>query len=240
MDRQETTSEFLKLFSMIVKAITTIIADFGTSEISTLIRALKTNKKKALIGNLRLALTALVEGKELTLVKKSNVVDEEPAVTPQLPGNSTDDWKIRSVTVSVNYNQSLEEMLQGGKYGKIHDTINASNFPISGNGEVDTEIFLVNLENHEVGYRGLDRHQIIAELDRLGYRPANIAELLAIGKRYPGLQRKFAIISLDKEVIQGSSGHFFPYLCSHGVRTVGLTQKIKKKAQPIRYAAVAK
>ena len=93
-------------------------------------------------------------------------------------------------TLVVDYGQPLAKMIEAGRYDSVHPAVTAKHFPIAGQGQRETavEIFHFN--------RVMSSDQVIAELDRVGYRPAQIEELLAIGAKKPELQRQFPIIAL--------------------------------------------
>lgn len=95
--------------------------------------------------------------------------------------------------------QSLAEAIEAGKYDWKNDNITVKNFPPSANdiGEKDVVLFHFN--------RDISSDDVIAEMDKAGYRPATLRELLALGARYPKLQKEFPIIAL------GSSCHLDGY-----------------------------
>lgn len=94
--------------------------------------------------------------------------------------------------VTVDYNQSLAEMVAAGKYDHVGKLITPEYFPHDRNCLTEeVEIYLVCLN------RGASRDdEAIAELDRMGFRPATLQELLALGAAYPDLQRRFWIVAL--------------------------------------------
>lgn len=95
-----------------------------------------------------------------------------------------------SFTVPVDYALSLPEMITAGRYDDVSNSITPERFPIQGIGKRETVIHLVH-PGKEV-----ESQPLIDEMDALGYRPATIAELLALGAKYPELQREFPIIAL--------------------------------------------
>lgn len=90
----------------------------------------------------------------------------------------------------VNYCMGLEEMIQAGKYDWADSDITSKNFPITQHGKVEVAAELIHL-NREVS-----SDEAIAALDRMGYRPETLPELLAFGAKYPEVQREFPIVAL--------------------------------------------
>jgi hypothetical protein len=59
----------------------------------------------------------------------------------------------------------------------------------------------------------IQTEEVLEIMDRYGYRPANLRELLALGASFPELQKKFRIIALGsvwREPIENN--HLVPYL----------------------------
>jgi hypothetical protein len=94
-------------------------------------------------------------------------------------------------TIAVDYSRSLEEMIAAGQYDSVNGNITPDHFPIRGQGKQEVAVTLFNfnrdMESSDV---------VIAEMDKAGYRPAGIEELLALGESHPTLQREFPIIAL--------------------------------------------
>lgn len=112
--------------------------------------------------------------------------------------------------IVVDYGISLAEMIKTGKYDWVNDDIVAKNFPIQiqaqGNEKQELEITLFHFNR----YIGSD--DAIKEIDKAGYRPVSLAELLALGTSQPELQRQFPIIALGS-VWQYRNGYrYVPYL----------------------------
>lgn len=92
--------------------------------------------------------------------------------------------------VTVNYDLSLGEMIEAGRYNWVHSDITSKHFPIKGEGtkEVVTELVHFN--------RYMESDVVLRELDKSSLRPATIEELLAFGAKYPETQRQFPIVVL--------------------------------------------
>lgn len=92
--------------------------------------------------------------------------------------------------VTVNYGMTLEQMIAAGEYSSRNNDITAEHFPFTGIGQVEVELHLVHLG------RNASTDAVLAELDRRGLRPAKIEELLALGAKYPDLQKEFPLVAL--------------------------------------------
>lgn len=99
----------------------------------------------------------------------------------------------REIILTVDYSQSLEEMINASNYEWISFDITEEkfHFPVEFLGKkvtVSAKLFHFNREvNSEV---------VLEELDSAGYRPAFVSELLALGNNYPELQKPSFIIAL--------------------------------------------
>lgn len=96
----------------------------------------------------------------------------------------------KTLRITVDYSLSLEQMIAAGKYDWSNSDITAKRFPLKGSGKSELEPKLF--------YFGQDMssEKVIAEMDKEGFRPCTIEELLAIGEQHPELQRKFPMVAL--------------------------------------------
>jgi hypothetical protein len=92
--------------------------------------------------------------------------------------------------VKVNYDLSVEEAIKAGNYQAVHDDITSNNFPSTRSGQADLEIILVRYD------RRMASEDVVRELDREGFRAAELLEFLAFGATYPDVQRKFSVAGL--------------------------------------------
>lgn len=117
----------------------------------------------------------------LTMREMAKLVVREPIVRePTVVG----------YLVMVDNDQTLEQMIAAGRYGWKMPNINAKHFPLTGTGKVAVNLELIHFN------RAIDTNDVLKEIDARGYRPATIAELLALGASQPELQRQFMIIAL--------------------------------------------
>ena len=114
--------------------------------------------------------------------------------------------------VLVDYCRSLEDMIAIGKYDHVNSDINAKHFPIAKHGREDVAIEPVHFN------RGISSDNALRELDKMGFRPATLPELLAFGEKYPDVQRRFPIVALGSVWRSLDGGRCVPYLwgVSHG------------------------
>ncbi len=109
---------------------------------------------------------------------------------------------IISHTVEVDYSQTVEEMVLAGRYDSSNEDINSQNFSIKGEGKKQVEVFEICFG------RVVDSSEdLTVKLDELGYKPAQLPELLSLGKEKPELQRDHPIIAL------GSLAVIWGYRC---------------------------
>jgi hypothetical protein len=106
----------------------------------------------------------------------------------------------------VDYTLSLSDMIKAGKYDWVNGNITDANFPrTKGKGlavgqsaeTIDAELIHFN--------RDISSDSAVAEMDKMGYRPATIEELLAFGASNPDIQKQFPIVALGSScVVHGS------------------------------------
>lgn len=107
--------------------------------------------------------------------------------------------KERIYPIFVNYDQSIEELVRLGKYVFSDNRIDTKHFPTNRVGKAEMEIKLIHFN------RSILSKDAIEKMDKKGYRPAELHELLAFGEKYSDVQHKFSIIALGS-VWQDSDG----------------------------------
>jgi hypothetical protein len=115
----------------------------------------------------------------------------------------------QSIELVVDYTKTTEEAILNGKYYDNDGNINDKNFPINLNMIGKIEKIKVNLFYF---HSDLSSEEIIIEMDKDGFRPANVMELLALGAEHPDLQRKFVIIALGSTWIDSENDYRVPCL----------------------------
>jgi hypothetical protein len=122
-----------------------------------------------------------------------------------------------SYPVGVNYGLPVRAMVKGGKYDWASSDINSRHFPPTGKGKSRVRIRLVHSD------RNMESDEVLRELDRQNLRPVTLPELLALGAKYPDLQRQFPIVAkvgyhqrdfpIWDECPLCDSGSFINHLC---------------------------
>lgn len=96
--------------------------------------------------------------------------------------------------LTVDYTQSLEQMVAAGRYDWVNSDITAKRFPIVGEGivEFDARYFHFN--------RSISSENAVKEIESADtanpWMPAEIEHTLSHGKTFPDEQRKFPIVGL--------------------------------------------
>ena len=165
---------------------------------------------------LKLYLQAAIEG-------RFNV-DQQPSI------------EAYTVTVSYTGKKTIKNLLKEGRYMWVNENITDRNFPAHETGTEEKEICLVHFD------RWFDNgDQVIEELDRLGYRLADPAQLLALGAQYPDLQRQFPIAALGQHWVDFDG--LCSFVCLFGIssmRPVDLGLLEKKWRNYWRFAVLRK
>lgn len=113
-------------------------------------------------------------------------------------------------SVTIDYAKSLEQMKSDGQYDWSNDDINGENFPITGEGTVEVNLELVHFN------RVFDTAVVEAELDKMGFRPVTIEELLAFGATYPEVQREFPVVAFGSSWVDPRGRRCVPFLYRGG------------------------
>jgi hypothetical protein len=137
--------------------------------------------------------------------------------------------------VTVDYSKSLAEMIKAGHYGWVNDAIVADHFPVQGEGQNEVEVALFHFN------RNISSDDAIAEMEKAGYRPARIEELLALGASQPELQKEFPIVALGSVWQDPDGDRDVPYLfCGDAKRGLDLRWFESDWGVLYRFAAVRK
>lgn len=101
--------------------------------------------------------------------------------------------------VTVDYGQTLEQMIAAGRYGLVDGGINKRRFPVKGEGKVERELVLTLLQPND----WILTNEVLSEIDRRGLRSAVIEDLLALGASHPELEEGLRIVELGSSVYEG-------------------------------------
>ncbi len=147
----------------------------------------------------------VIEDNNLSIVEAIERIQDKK-VTDEQPKND-------EIVLSVDYSRTVQEMINTGKYGWTNDDITEKHFPLPTelNGKkvsVAAKLFHFN--------RSINSQDAIKEMDKTGYRPATLAELLALGEKEPELQKEFPIVALGSIWTDAFGNRYVPYLSVDG------------------------
>lgn len=151
---------------------------------------------------------------------------------------SKDDDPSSLYPIAVDYGMRVEEAIELGKYDWVNKSITQGHFPTEGKGKAKLKMELVHFER----YTPVPYKKATEELDRMGYRPAELMELLAFGEKYPDVQREFPIVALASVWRDSDGNRLVPYLYGgDGSRRILSLDWIEFGwYKPCRFAAVRK
>jgi hypothetical protein len=107
--------------------------------------------------------------------------------------------------IVVDYDKNFTEMLAAGKYDSWNALFTKEHFPITGHGQKKLNARIFDFD------RDMGRKEVLTKIDRAGFQPATIEELLAFGAIYPEVQLMNSIIALGS-VPQDCDDFLFPCL----------------------------
>ncbi len=140
----------------------------------------------------------------------------------------------KTYPLSVDYGRSVEHGVKAGCFGHVDSDITSHNFPTKRRGTTEIEVELVHFN------RPISTNEALRELGRMGYRPAELRELLAFGERYPEVQRElFVIIALGSVWQSHGHGYVFLGMCGSS-RSLSLVWNDYQWGDICRFAAVRK
>lgn len=141
---------------------------------------------------------------------------------------------ITSCSMVIDYDRSVKDGIKAGSYDWKNDDITSEHFPSQ---EAGTKEATVDLFHYG---KDMSTDEVLADLDKQGYRPATLKELLALGEKHPDLQREFPIIALGS-VWRRPDGRVCPYLDRDGSeRGLSLRWIDRRWDDDCRFAAVRK
>ena len=108
--------------------------------------------------------------------------------------------------VTVDCEMSIEETIILGKYDWVNPAITSKNFATKREGKAEFKVELIHFDHL------ISAEEALREIDLMGYRPAELPKLLALGCQYPDLQREFPIVALGSVWWGPYSRHLVPYL----------------------------
>jgi hypothetical protein len=93
-------------------------------------------------------------------------------------------------TVTVDYRQTLDQMIAAGGYDHVNRHITQSSFPGASGDAAERKLTLVHIG------RVASTEDVLQKLEDLAVRSGRIEELLAFGAAYPRAQRDFPIVAV--------------------------------------------
>jgi hypothetical protein len=106
--------------------------------------------------------------------------------------------KTATFIVTIDRSQSLEEMIEAGRYDEVNEAIRLVNFPWKRKGTKEVELTLIQFD------RPFAPGEITKLMKGRRHRAAYIEELLALGREQPNLQRGIPIVALGSgRIIRG-------------------------------------
>jgi hypothetical protein len=92
--------------------------------------------------------------------------------------------------ITVDYDQSIEDLVAAGSYYRTYSEISSKNFPSEATGTRELQVALVQLgDNSSIS-------KILSTQSSAGLRPATIRELLSFAVTYPEMLKHFTIAGL--------------------------------------------
>jgi hypothetical protein len=118
---------------------------------------------------------------------------------------------IATFTITVDETLSVEDAVKIGKFDYSNPSITSEKFEKPTNGQKwdDKEVTIFHFN------KTMTSEAIIAEMDKAGYKPANIWELISLAVKEPDLQRKYPIVALGSFCLLDGD-RLVPYLCEFG------------------------
>lgn len=121
---------------------------------------------------------------------------------------------VKEINLTVDYSQSLAEMITAGNYDWKNSVISEKYFAVTR--ELTAKRILLLAKLFCFSYH-ISSDGVISEMNKNKVRSATLPELLALGANYPELQRQFEIIALGS-IFYRIGGSIVPGLYFDGVK----------------------
>lgn len=108
--------------------------------------------------------------------------------------------------LEVNYDETIENLVKAGKYDWSHIDISSELFRTERKGSTNLNIELINFPTQK------STEEVLEEINKNEFRPADIIEILTFAAKYPDEQRKYPIAARGSMWIGSCGGHFVPCL----------------------------
>lgn len=148
-------------------------------------------------------LTTAMENKNLTVDQVIELIENSNIQSEKVIDTSSE------ITLNIDYTKTVEQAIIDGNYDWKNSDITSKNFPISPEMvgkkmEAQTKLFHFN--------RDISSEDVISEMDKAGYRPATLMELLVLGILFPELQRQFPVVALGSVWRDAHAYRHVPFL----------------------------
>lgn len=134
----------------------------------------------------------------------------------------------------ITANLSLADRIARGEYDWANPEITEEHFPTNVPGEYDAEYKLFHFN------RTISSEDAIKEMEREGYRPGTLVELLALGEAQPKLQTQFPIVALGSVWRNPYGSYLVPALSWSDGRGLGFLWFGSSWGAGFRFLAVRK
>jgi len=111
-----------------------------------------------------------------------------------------------SYPVTVDYDLSLAAMIRKGAYDYVNPDITAEHFPVEGEGRVDVDVPIIGYD------RPMTSDEVLADFAQRGLRAATLPHGLAVGEKYPDLQREGPVVLFGSGWHSRYGHRLVPYL----------------------------
>jgi hypothetical protein len=116
-----------------------------------------------------------------------------PSLWSCVSANSARPTPYAKYPITVDYGQSVEDLIKSGSYRWTYSELSSRNFPPQAAGTKQLSATLVRIR----GESTID--QVVAAEAKDGFRPATIQELLAFGDTYPEMIKNITIAGLGSQ-----------------------------------------
>ncbi|MEI6627470.1 MAG: hypothetical protein WCL61_02650 [bacterium] len=142
-----------------------------------------------------------------------------------------------TLTITVNQCQSVEKLLEAGKFAFRAAYINSRHYPVPQKAKkFQQPVALFWFD----GMGMVDTETVLAQMAKEGYRPATIWELLFLAIAYPELQIEFNIVALGTVYHHPDQDRVFLLYFSQRLPSVGEDTYKQQWRQNTRFLAVPK
>ena len=145
----------------------------------------------------------------VSAIEDSNLSIPEVIARIKGDGNSATELVEENIILTVDYSCTLQGMIDAGNYAWQNSDITEKHFPLPAELSGQKTTISSKLFHFD---RDISSKDAISEMEKAGYRPATLAELLALGEAHPELQKEFPIVALGSVWRVGDGVRLVPVL----------------------------